>query len=71
MLRNMEDLTPNEIRNLMRRMVSAGQDHINADWFNVTDEAWENIYGRLCSIINNLDDSQLIDDNDVEVEYVE
>lgn len=70
MLRNMEDLTPDEIRNLMRRMVSAGLDCTNADWHNITDETWENIYGRLCSIINNLDDSQLVD-NDVIEEHVE
>lgn len=60
MLRNMEDLTPDEIRKLMRSMVSAGQDHTNADWYDVTNETWENIYGRLCSIINNLDESQLM-----------
>lgn len=68
MLRNMEDLTPDEIRSLMRSMVYAGRDNTNADWYDVTNAAWENIYGKLCRIINDLDESQLVDD--VIVEYV-
>ena len=68
MLRNMEDLTPDEIRSLMRSMVYNGMDNTNADWYDVTTATWESIYGRLCRIISNLDDSQLVGD-DVIVEY--
>lgn len=69
-MRNIEDLTPDEIRRLMRSMVSSGWDNTNADWYDVTNATWDSIYGRLCRIINNLDDTQLID-NKVIVEYVD
>ena len=68
-MRNMNDLTPDEIRRLMRSMVSAGWDNTNADWYDVTNATWDSIHGRLCRIINNLDDSQLTGNNDVVVEY--
>ena len=71
MLRNMEDLTPDEIRSLMRSMVSVGWDNTNADWYNVTNATWDSIEGRLYRIINNLNDSQLTGNDDVVVEYVE
>lgn len=68
-MRNMNDLTADEIRRLMRSMVSAGWDNTNADWYDLTNSAWDSIHGRLCRIINNLDDSQLTGNNDVVVEY--
>lgn len=71
MLRNMEDLTPDEIRSLMRSMVSSGWDNTNADWYDLTNSAWDSIEGRLYRIINNLNDSQLTGNDDVVVEYVE
>ena len=64
----MNDLTADEVRRLMRSMVSAGWDNTNADWYDLTNSAWDSIHGRLCRIINNLDESQLVDD--VIVEYV-
>lgn len=68
-MRNMNDLTADEIRRLMRSMASAGWDNTNADWYDLTNSAWDSIHGRLCRIINNLDDSQLTGNNDVVVEY--
>lgn len=67
-MRTMGDLTADDIRRLMRSMVYNGMDNTNADWYDVTNATWESIYGRLCSIISNLDDSQLVGD-DVVVEY--
>lgn len=68
-MRTMDDLTADDIRRLMRSMVYNGMDNTNADWYDVTNETWESIYGRLCRIINNLDDSQLTGNDDVVVEY--
>lgn len=68
-MRNMNDLTPDEIRSLMRSMVSAGWDNTNADWYDVTNAAWDRIQSKLCRIISNLDDSEVADE--VIVEYVE
>lgn len=68
-MRNMNDLTAYEIRRLMRSMVSSGWDNTNADWYDVTNATWDSIRGRLCCIINSLDDSQLTGNNDVVVEY--
>ena len=70
-MRTIDELTPDEIRRLMRYMASAGWDNTNADWYDVTNATWDSIHGRLCRIINNLDDSQLVDDSDVIVEYVD
>lgn len=70
-MRTIDELTPDEIRRLMRSMASAGWDNTNADWYDVTNATWDSIHGRLCRIINNLDDSQLVDDSDVIVEYVD
>jgi len=68
-MRNMNELTADEIRRLMRSMVSSGWDNTNADWYDVTNATWDSIHGRLCRIINNLDDSQLVDNDVVVVEY--
>ena len=67
-MRNMNDLTADEIRRLMRSMVSSGWDNTNADWYDLTNSAWDSIHSRLCRIINALDDSQLTG-NDVIEEY--
>ena len=47
-MRNMNDLTADEIRRLMRSMVSAGWDNTNADWYNLSNSAWDSIHGRVC-----------------------
>jgi hypothetical protein len=68
-MRTIDELTPDEIRRLMRSMVSAGWDNTNADWYDLTNTTWDSIHGRLCRIINNLDESQLVDNDVVVVEY--